>query len=164
MALEQERKVYRFQQGYGEMLLGAMDTKDAYALICDGGVHPAWVFGHLACVGNNMSKRLGGPGIIEDEDRYQTLFGFGSQPATDPSQYPTFDELVAVWHKAHKALDAAAASASADALAQPNPSERMKTALPTLGDLASFVMTAHEGMHLGQLSTWRRTRGLPPLF
>jgi hypothetical protein len=32
--------------------------------------------------------------------------------------------------------------------------------LPTLGDCFVFVMAAHENMHLGQLSAWRRVQGL----
>ena len=32
--------------------------------------------------------------------------------------------------------------------------------LPTLGDSFVFVMAAHENMHLGQLSAWRRVQGM----
>jgi len=164
MPLEQERKVYRFQQGYGEMLLEAFDGQDPFTLTCEGGVHPGWVFGHLAMVGHGMCKRLGAEGAGLDEDRFKSLFGLGTQALDDASRYPAFEELVASWRRAHERLDAAAASASPDVLDQPNPNARMKAVLPTLHDLASFVMTAHEAMHLGQISTWRRSRGLPPLF
>ena len=33
--------------------------------------------------------------------------------------------------------------------------------LPTLLDLTQFMCVTHEAMHLGQLSAWRRGRGLP---
>ena len=39
-----------------------------------------------------------------------------------------------------------------------------KDALPTLKDVVAFLLTAHLGVHLGQLSSWRRMIGLPPLF
>lgn len=165
MAFEQERKVYRFQQGYGEMLLGAMDKAQAFKLICDNGVHPAWVIGHLALVAHNMTKRLGGgEGTIADEARWKTLFGGGSKPVPDAAQYPSFDEIIATWRKGHDALDAAVANAKPDALTQQNPAERMRAVLPTVGDLVSFILTGHEGMHLGQLSTWRRLQGMPAMF
>jgi hypothetical protein len=32
--------------------------------------------------------------------------------------------------------------------------------LPALGDCAVFVMAAHENMHLGQVSAWRRVQGM----
>ena len=38
--------------------------------------------------------------------------------------------------------------------------EDIRGFLPTLGDCFVFVMAAHENMHLGQLSAWRRVQGL----
>jgi len=40
----------------------------------------------------------------------------------------------------------------------------MKEMLPTVRDGVSFLLTGHLGVHLGQLSAWRRMVGLPPLF
>jgi len=31
-------------------------------------------------------------------------------------------------------------------------------------ELVAFVLSGHMGVHLGQLSSWRRMIGLPPLF
>jgi hypothetical protein len=33
-----------------------------------------------------------------------------------------------------------------------------------LKELAAFILTGHIGVHLGQLSSWRRMIGLPPTF
>jgi hypothetical protein len=33
-----------------------------------------------------------------------------------------------------------------------------------LEELIAFLITGHVGVHLGQLSSWRRMIGLPPLF
>jgi hypothetical protein len=30
--------------------------------------------------------------------------------------------------------------------------------------MVAFVLTGHMGVHLGQLSCWRRMIGLPPMF
>jgi len=40
------------------------------------------------------------------------------------------------------------------------PLEAVRGFLPTLGDCFVFVTAAHENMHLGQLSAWRRVQGL----
>ena len=40
------------------------------------------------------------------------------------------------------------------------PLEAVRGFLPTLGDCFVFVMAAHENIHLGQLSAWRRLQGM----
>ena len=43
---------------------------------------------------------------------------------------------------------------------EPTPIEAVRGFLPTLGDCFVFVMAAHENIHLGQLSAWRRMQGM----
>lgn len=43
---------------------------------------------------------------------------------------------------------------------QPTPLEAVRGFLPTLGESFVFVMAAHENVHLGQLSAWRRVQGM----
>lgn len=163
MALEQEITVYRFLQGYGEGLLDGFDADKATTLICAGGVHPAWIIGHLGFVANRVATLLGGESKI-DLDAWKPLFGGGSTPTTDAAAYPAWDELLGVWRGGEKQLAELAPKATAELLAQPNPNERMKGALPSMQDFLAFVLTGHPAMHLGQLSTWRRVQGHPPLF
>jgi len=165
MALEQEVKVYQFQLGYGEMLLKDLDADKAFSLICDGGVHPAWIIGHLGYVANGMLARCGGEPKI-DLEAGKPLFAGGSKPAADDaSRYPSWDQLLATWRQGHADVAALAPTLTDEVLSLPNPSDRMRAnGLPTMQDLLSFVLTGHEGMHLGQLSTWRRVQGQPPLF
>jgi hypothetical protein len=54
--------------------------------------------------------------------------------------------------------------ATPEQLAQPTANPRMKDALPTAREAVAFLLTAHLAGHLGQLSSWRRMIGLPPLF
>ena len=42
----------------------------------------------------------------------------------------------------------------------PFPDERRRPTFPTLGDYTAFVMTTHEGSHIGQIAAWRRAMGL----
>lgn len=165
MALEQEIKVYQFAQGYGEMLLNGITEDKAFELICDGGVHPAWIIGHLGYVANGMLARCGAEPKI-DLDALKGTFGGGSKPAADDKQrYPSWENLVKTWKQGHADLAELIPTLTKKILDLPNPSDRMRdNGLPTMKDLLSFVLTAHEGMHLGQLSTWRRVQGHPPLF
>lgn len=165
MALEQEVKVYQFLLGYGEMLLADIPEEDAYKLICDGGVSPAWIIGHLGFVANRIVAMCGGEPKI-DTDAWDPMFGIGSTPTGqgDTSQYPAWEELKNVWRQGHADVAAIAPKVADEQLNQPNPNERMKDALPTIHDFLGFVLTGHDAMHLGQLSTWRRVQGRPPLF
>ena len=163
MALEQEVKVYQFLQGYGEMVLADITADDAFKLICDGGVSPAWIIGHLGFVANRIIALCGGEPKI-DFDAWQPLFGGGSKPTGEQGDGPSWDELLGVWRQGHADLSGLAPTVGAELLAGENPNERMKAALPTIEDFLGFVLTGHEGMHLGQLSTWRRVQGRPPLF
>ena len=49
-------------------------------------------------------------------------------------------------------------------LAAPSPFAPMLELLPTAGDLLAHVLTTHATMHLGQLSAWRRLKGLPAVL
>ena len=161
--LEQEIKVYRFLEGYGEMVLADIAAEDAYKLICDGGVHPAWCIGHLAWVGNRVLLLCGAEAKI-DTEAWRELFGGGSSPTHDPGAYPGWEELKDIWRQGHKDVAAIVPTLTDEQLSQPNPNDRMREGLPTVGDFLSFVLTGHEAMHLSQLSTWRRVQGRPPLF
>lgn len=163
MAFEQEIKVYRFQQGYAEGLLAGLDADRAFSLICDSGVNPAWIIGHLATAANNVIALLGGEPQV-DSEVWQAKFSGGTQAGTDPADYPAWEEILDVYRQSHDALIAAVQSATAEQLASPNPLEALREPMPTVHDFLSFVLTGHVAMHLGQLSTWRRIQGQPPLF
>ncbi|MGB0769048.1 MAG: DinB family protein [Phycisphaeraceae bacterium] len=165
MPYEQEAKVYQFLQAYGEMLLADIPDEQAFKPICEGGVSPAWIIGHLGFVAERVLAMGGGEPSI-DFDANKPLFGGGSTPRgpADREIYPAWDELLAIWRNGHKKVVALLPSLTPELLSAENPNERMRGALPTVGDLFSFILTGHEAMHLGQLSTWRRVQGRPPLF
>lgn len=163
MAFEQETKIYRFQQGYAEGLLKDLDASKASELICDGGVSPAWIIGHLALVSNHVAAMLGGSPKV-DTEVWGPLFGGGSVATADAAGYPAWDELLAAFREGHSLITAAVAGATDEQLAQPNPVDMLREGLPTMHDFVSFVLSSHVALHLGQLSTWRRVQGQPPLF
>ena len=64
-------------------------------------------------------------------------------------------ELIDTFRSLYADLTTNAPTASAEALAVPNPHERARPAFPTAGDFAAFLLTGHLAYHLGQLSMWR---------
>lgn len=122
--------------------------------------HPAWILGHLLSGAAFLTGLIGGKAPAVPEN-YEALFGMKSKPSRDRSIYPSKAELV-------KALDAqyAAAAAAVKAFPQarwsePFPKEAYRGFWPTLGDCITYMLTAHDAGHLGQLSAWRRGMGLP---
>ena len=163
MAYETELKVYQFLEQYGESLLEGLDADRAMQRICSGGLHPAWIIGHLGFIAGRVTKAFGGTPRF-DLDQRAKLFGGGTEPTDEAADYPAWDTLVAEWRDGHADVVAAASNITDEFLAQPNQNERMKAALPTNREMYAFVLTSHEAVHLGQLSTWRRVQGLPRLF
>ena len=121
--------------------------------------HPAWQVGHIAIALDGGAKLLGQEGLKGEADREK--YGFGSQPLPDRDQYPSKEELMADLKAVQDQLAAGFESATDEQLGGPNPVERVKDILPTLGDMVTFMATGHYGMHLGQTAAWRRAAGLP---
>jgi len=88
---------------------------------------------------------------------------------------PSKPELLTLIHSAAAAVDAASASmesaSAADEsalltrLARPHAAKALQgTALVTIGDTLSHLLTTHFALHLGQLSIARRKAGLPVII
>ncbi len=120
--------------------------------------HPAWILSHLrlyASVCESMLLEL--PFADPMGDRH----GSRSVPVGDPGAYDA--DLVARFRDAHDAAQRALEAAPASVFAAPTPLERWKPAYPTIADIVLMLMVKHESGHLGQLSAWRRAKGLPPV-
>ena len=164
-ALQDEITSYGFLQSYAEGLLQSVTADNAWERVGGAnGLNPAWILGHLATVGANLTAMLGGTPSI-DPKVWGERFGGGTDPTDDAAGGPSWDEIVKAWRDGHASVAAAhAAGVDTAALAGENPVEMLKEGLPTLGEFISFALTAHESLHLGQLSAWRRARGEKPLF
>jgi hypothetical protein len=123
--------------------------------------HAAFVLGHLAWASDGLVRLVGQqPALGAD---WKDLFGMGAKPLADRSRYPAKAALLQALEEAHSRLSAAVAGASPEVLAQPAP-ERFRERYPTVGHMFLGLMTAHEALHLGQLSAWRRALGLPSVL
>jgi len=120
--------------------------------------HATWVLGHLACTADMLGAMIGVKPVCPPE--WATLFDWNSSPTSDASRYPSKAVLLKALEDAHAGIAAALPSVPEAHWSEPTPIEEIRGFLPTFGDSVVFVMAAHENMHLGQLSAWRRVQGL----
>jgi hypothetical protein len=120
------------------------------------------VLGHLPFSADGAGGLLGAAKELPAE--WTPLFGPGSQPSASRGDYPSRDELLRAVERGFERLRRQAAAATPEQLARPTTNPHTKDALPTVQEGVAFLLTGHLGIHLGQLSAWRRMAGLPPLF
>lgn len=122
--------------------------------------HPAWSLGHLASASVGLLKALGHDASLPEG--WGEAFKTGGIPSSDPSRFPSKNELLAALESLHERVTAAVNTADSATLAAPHPHEGTRRYFPTVGDMVVFLMTSHEMDHLGQLAAWRRAMGLGP--
>lgn len=153
---------YAFNLSYANMLLA--DIRNDQMCLQSGGVanHPAWTLGHMAS-GSEFAALLLGlePALPND---WRERFGRGSTPVETASAYPSKEELMAMLEKQHLRVSDAMKSVDLEFLRKPTPDDAFREIMPTVGDGLQYLLVAHEATHLGQLSCWRRTMGLPSVL
>jgi hypothetical protein len=124
--------------------------------------HPAWLLLHLCTAGDYAAGLLGGKGVCpsgwnEKADTKKPI-------TTNRADYPSKDELLSVLESSFLNASGLLQKTTADDLNKPQKLGFFETELPTVGDMAAFLLVAHTNLHLGQLSAWRRAIGKGPLF
>ena len=122
--------------------------------------HALWFVGHMATI-DNFFLSLVAPEKARPLPEFQQRFGMGSQPSSDPAQYPPPDEALAVMRERRRELLGALEDLNDDDLAR-----KLPAGTPNfLSDVGSVFELAvwHEGQHNGQLSVARRALGHKPL-
>jgi len=120
--------------------------------------HAAWVLGHLACTADMLGGMIGVKPVCPAE--WGSLFDWNSSPSSDAGTYPSKATLLKALEDAHAGIAAALPAVPEARWSETTPIEAVRGFLPTLGDCFVFVMAAHENIHLGQLSAWRRIQGM----
>lgn len=159
--LERETFLYSFMLGLCRQLTADIDDADLAAQPVAGMNHPAWILGHIAVTNDGAAKILGEPAACPPE--WGPLFGPGSPLSPQRSDYPSKGELLSALETGHERVLRGAAQVSQRRLAIPNTAV-LSDVFPTLGDLVSHLMVTHPTLHLGQLTVWRRCRGLPSVI
>jgi len=155
--------INRFLCGYCRMLMAELPDERLAEQPVPGVNHPAWIVGHLTFAAERAVALING-GENPLPEPWQKLFGIGSKPTNVRTDYPTKEELLQAFEASHERLQRAAASATPEQLARPSQNPRTKDQLPTIKEAIGFLLTGHMGVHLGQLTMWRRMIGLPALF
>jgi hypothetical protein len=160
--LETEITINRFLVGYCRLLVEDV-SDDRFAEQPLVGInHPAWTLGHLAVTAEKGAALFGGESELPED--WGAKFGPGSTPTSARSDYPSKADLIEAVDEAFERFRSAASAATPEQLSAPSTHPRTKRALPQVKDLAAFLMTGHFGIHLGQLTMWRRLIGLPHMF
>ena len=117
----------------------------------------------MAYVRFAMIKQMGTP--AEFPEAWMPLFGRNSTPTDEAEKYPS--KVESVGHLCPLATNddyprdgthsRATGWATRGGIFQESP-------LPTLGDLLLQMLIAHDGLHVGQLSDWRRAMGYSRLM
>jgi DinB superfamily len=162
LMLDSELKVNQFLVGYCRMLIDDIPDGRMVEQPLPDVNHPAWVLGHLAFSADRAKSLLGAEKDLPEA--WTQLFGPGSKPTTNRGDYPSKGDLLQAVEQGFERLRQKAAAATPEQLTKPSTNPRTRDVLPTVQDGVAFLLTGHLGVHLGQLSTWRRMIGLARLF
>ncbi len=160
--LESAIQVNLFLMQHCRMLVGDIADERLAEQPIAGVNHPAWILGHLAWTADGALGMLGAQKRLSAE--WASLFGRGSKPSAQRGLYPSKDELLRAVEQGYQQVRQEAATANLEQLARSTTNPLTKDTLPTSKEMVAFLLSGHMGVHLGQLSSWRRMIGLPPMF
>lgn len=124
--------------------------------------HPAWILIHLAGAADYAADLLGGKGVCPAN---WSVLGDTKKPlSTNRADYPSKQEIIDTFEAAFVNAAKLYDQTSETDLAKPQKLGFFETELPTVADMATFLIVSHTNLHLGQLSAWRRAMGKKPLF
>ncbi len=149
---------YQFNLDRGRVMV--KDLSDEQMVWQPHGVvnHPAWILGHLALSSDGLARRYGLESTLPDG--WAGTFGAGGIPSGADDDFPGRDRILDELAAQHARVAEVVAAADPAVFEAPFPDERRRQTFPTLGDYTAFVMTTHEGSHIGQIAAWRRAMGL----
>jgi hypothetical protein len=144
--------------GYAKRLVADIPDDQMALHPAPGMNHAAWVLGHLACTADMLGAMIELKPVCPAD--WPARFDWSSSPSGGAGQYPSKATLMKALEDAHTQIAAAMPGVPESRWSETTPLEAVRGFLPTMGDCFVFVMAAHENMHLGQLSAWRRVQGM----
>ncbi len=121
--------------------------------------HPAWQIGHLALAADLAAFELGADQTFPPE--WAERFFPGAAITAEVGDYPAMSELVDQLATQHERVSPMLATATAAQLAAPCRMEMLHRRFSRVGDFITYITSAHEGVHIGQIACWRREMGIP---
>lgn len=120
--------------------------------------HPAWLLGHVGTYHEVIASLLRGEPF---ENPWDAPCGKNSTPSAERSRYPSKAQILDHHQTAAALACKAIETASDGAWARPMDHPTWGKQFATVAPAVVFLATAHQSLHLGQLSGWRRAMGLP---
>ena len=157
--LEHVLRASQSNVAYANKLVADLSEEQMCAQPAPGMNHAAWVLGHLAFVFDSMTAVFDQKPTMTPE--WKTLFNLASKPLPDATAYPSKAELLAAYETNYGRIVELVRATNEEMLAREFPNPRLRPLLPTVGVAMVHILTSHQGVHLGQLSAWRRALGLP---
>ncbi|MEN1681023.1 MAG: DinB family protein [Planctomycetota bacterium] len=157
-----ESIVYGWDNGLAYALALLDDLTDEQMVLRPGGNmnHPSWILGHMAIYHPVVVGMLNGEPVHDAADH--ELFGFrGKGPVDDLSAYGSKAEQVERFKQGHEDVAQSLLTATPEQLAQKPTPPRWAEKYPSIAFMLPDLLLHHEGVHIGQLSIWRRAAGLP---
>ena len=126
----------------------------------NGGNHALWILGHLVVSESTVMHNIVLGIESSPVDDWKPLFGHGSEPKTDASIYPSYDELLEAWEQVRAHTLKTLATFTDDDLDNPAPGcpEEWASWFGTIGKVFTAKII-HPTMHYGQLADIRRSLG-----
>lgn len=151
---------WEHQRDYAERLVADLPDDQLVAQPVPGQTmnHAAWILGHLSAYPPVLTAMLQNAPF---EDPANHPCGRDSHPLSDRAAYPPKAQIVAHYLTVHDGLSETLADIDPSILQHSTPLARWQERFPHLSDACIHLMLHHEGVHLGQLSAWRRAMGLP---
>ena len=128
-----------------------------------GGNHAMWILGHLTVAEGRLHKVLfGTPNPVEP---WKLLFDWGSEPRTDPSAYPAFDQVLQTYRGLRAKTLAFLEEVGDKGLDQPAKMAPpgLEAPFATVGQ-AMLTIALHQSFHGGEAAVARRASGQQPVF
>lgn len=151
--------VYAMNLDYARRLVADIPDEKMAVQPAPGMNHAAWILGHLARTCDFLLSQFDEPGLLPPA--WADLYGRDTKPQPEREKYASKAELIAALERGHARVAEVLRSVDPKRLDEPPPLERVRVRLPTRRKMLVYMLVAHEQMHLGQLSAWRRAQGYP---
>jgi hypothetical protein len=163
MPFENEIAINNYQLNVLDRILQDLPESCLYQHQPGHGHSPIWLLGHLAICTDFGLSLLGLPGGPHPE--WLPLFGPGSQDEFTPRADWNKELFQQAIRSGYQQLQVAMSQAKPELLTVKHQIPFFQgTPIETLGQSLSLLLTNHFGFHLSQLSSCRRSLGLPHLF
>lgn len=121
--------------------------------------HPAWVIGHLTHTCELLGGAIGLAAWLPED--WARRFGTGSVPRADVGAYETKNDALAILLDARVRIAGAMDGLSDARWDEPFPDASYRDVFPTIRHAITQILVGHTAYHIGQLTIWRRSMGLP---